>query len=202
VTEDPPHPPEASSVDPTAPSGHRVPPSSFSTKHRLGRALWGIVWSVLFRPSPRPLFGWRRWLLGLFGARLSPKARVYPRAKIWAPWNLEMADFATLADDVDVYCVDTIRLGERAIVSQYAYLCGASHDFEVDTRPLVPAPITIGARVWIAADVFVSPGVTLGEGCVVGARSGVFTDLPAWHVCVGTPAKPVREYRPKPAGTT
>ena len=173
---------------------HRVPPSSFGAKHKLGRAAWGLVWALLFRTSPRPLFAWRRWLLGLFGAKLDPRARVYPRAKVWAPWNLEMAAFATLADDVDVYCVDRVRLGERAIVSQYAYLCGASHDFEDDGRPLVPQPIEIGARAWIAADVFVGPGVTLGEGCVVGARSSVFGDLPAWHVCVGSPAKPLRPY--------
>jgi len=178
---------------------HRTPPSSFSTRHKLGRALWGMAWLALFRPSPRPLFWWRRWLLGLFGARLSRKARVYPGARIWAPWNLDMADFATIADGVDVYCVDRVRLGERAIISQYAYLCGASHDFEIESRPLTPAPIEIGARAWVAADVFVGPGVTIGEGCVVGARSSVFGDLPAWHVCVGTPARPVRPYRPTPA---
>jgi len=138
---------------------------------------------------------WRGWLLRRFGARLHPTARVYPRARIWAPWNLEMAARATIADDVDVYAVDRIVLGERAIVSQYSYLCGATHDFERDDRPLVPGAIVLGDRVWIAADVFVGPGVTVGAGSVVGARSSVFGDLPAGMVCVGTPARPVRPIR-------
>jgi putative colanic acid biosynthesis acetyltransferase WcaF len=162
----------------------------------MGRALWGVVQSTLFRWSPRPMFGWRRFLLACFGARLDKKARVYPRARVWAPWNLEMEAYATIADDVDCYCVDRTRLGRRSTVSQYSYLCGATHDFEDPTRPLVPMPITIGARAWVAADVFVGPGVTVGEGTVVGARSSVFKDLPPWTVCAGSPAKPIRELTP------
>jgi len=160
--------------------------------HQIGRAVWGVVCAVLFRPSPRPLHRWRNLLLRCFGAKLHPTSRVYPRARIWAPWNLEMDAYATIADDVDVYCVDRIRLGARAIVSQYSYLCGASHDFDAPGRPLMPAPITLEQDVWVAADVFVAPGVTLHEGCVVGARSSVFTDLPANMVCTGSPAKAIR----------
>ncbi len=171
-----------------------APPSPHSTGHKLARALWGLVQATLFRFSPRPLHPWRAMLLRLFGAKVSMKARVYPRARIWAPWNLTMHDLATLADDVDCYCVDRITIGERTTISQYTYLCGATHDFEQLRRPLVPKPITIGADVWIAADVFVAPGVAIGDGCVVGARSGVFKDLPRWMVCAGTPATPVRPH--------
>ena len=167
--------------------------SPHSLRNRAGRALWGCTWALLFRFSPRPLHVWRNWLLRLFGARLHPTARVYPRCRVWAPWNLVMQRGATLADDVDCYCVDRIELGEYATVSQYGYLCGATHDFEDPRHPLVPKPITLGDRVWIAADVFVGPGVSIGAGTVVGARSAVFKDLPAWVVASGTPAKPVRE---------
>lgn len=106
---------------------------------------------------------------------------------------------ATIADDVDCYCVERITLGERVVISQYSYLCGATHDFELRNRPLIPMPITIGAGTWIAADVFVAPGVTIGEESVVGARSSVFTDLPSWKVCVGSPAKPIRDRQMKDA---
>ena len=166
--------------------------SPHALKNRAGRALWAVVYTLLFRPSPKPLHAWRRWLLGLFVARLARTALVYPRARVWAPWNLEMAEFSCLADDVDCYCVRTIRIGAHSTVSQYSYLCGATHDFEKPDHPLVPLPITIGERVWVAADVFVAPGVTIPDGVVVGARSSVFGDLPAWHVCAGTPAKPLK----------
>tara|TARA_R110000868_G_scaffold119469_2_gene316771 strand:- start:50981 stop:51634 length:654 start_codon:yes stop_codon:yes gene_type:complete len=165
-------------------------PSPHSLKNKLMRALWGLVQATLFRWSPNPMHKWRAFLLRLFGAQVSKKARVYPKAKVWGPWNLIMDDYSTLADDVDCYCVDKITIGRQTTVSQYSYLCGATHDFTHPKHPLTPFPITIGADVWIAADVFVAPGVTIGDGVVVGARSSVFKDLPEWTVCVGSPAKP------------
>lgn len=173
-----------------------TPTPEFSSPHsrgnRLGRAAWGVVWLVLFRPSPRPLHRWRILLLRAFGARAAWCARVYPRARVWAPWNLTLDRRATIADDVEVYNVAPVRLGEHSTVSQYSYLCAATHEFEEVRHPLVARPITIGRRCWLAADVFVAPGVTIADGTVVGARSGVFEDLPPWSVAAGTPARVLR----------
>lgn len=166
--------------------------SPHSLSNRAGRVLWGFAYTLFFRCSPRPLHRWRNLLLRLFRARLHPTARVYPRARIWAPWNLVMGAHACIADDVDVYNVRELTIGEFSTVSQYSYLCGATHDFEHPDHPLVPRPITIGRNAWIAADVFVSPGVTIEDGVVVGARSTVVKDLPAWTVCLGSPARPVK----------
>jgi putative colanic acid biosynthesis acetyltransferase WcaF len=58
--------------------------------------------------------------------------------------------------------------------------------------PLVTAPITLGERVWIAADVFVAPGVTIVDGAVVTARSSVFSDIASWTIAAGNPAKSVK----------
>ena len=74
--------------------------STHSVGNRLMRGVWGLVQTTLFRLSPRPFHRWRNWLLRLFGARLHPTARVYPRARIWAPWNLQMGAYATIGEDV------------------------------------------------------------------------------------------------------
>ncbi len=158
-------------------------------RNRLGRVLWGVIYVLLYRPSPRPLHGWRRMLLRLFGARIDTGAHPYPKAKIWAPWNLTMEAHSCLADDVDCYSVAAIRLGPHATVSQYSYLCSASHDYRDSGMPLVIAPIVIEAHVWIAADVFVGPGVKVGAGSVVGARSTVLHDVEAWAIVAGSPLK-------------
>jgi putative colanic acid biosynthesis acetyltransferase WcaF len=167
-------------------------PSPHGKANRLMRLAWLFVWTLLFRPSPRPCLAWRRFLLRLFGAHMAPTAKVHNSVVIWAPWNLTMDEEATLAPRVDCYCVAPIRIGAHTTVSQYSYLCAATHDFEHPRFPLVPKPITIEDQVWVAADVFVGPGVTIHQGAVVGARSSVFSDIPAWQVAVGSPAKPVR----------
>jgi len=166
--------------------------SELSIANRAARALWGIVWVLLFRPTPRPFHAWRGLWLRLFGARLGRGVRVYASAKIWAPWNLTMGDYSVIGDGVDCYDVAPIEIGAHAIVSQYSFLCAATHDPDQKTFPLIAKPIRIGARAWIAADVFVGPGVTVGEGAVVGARSSVFRDVAPWTVVGGTPARVLR----------
>jgi len=104
-----------------------------------------------------------------------------------------MGDHSCLSHYVDCYCVDRVRIGAHATVSQYSYLCTATHDESDPHMRLLTAPITIEDQAWVCADVFVGPGVTIGQGAVVGARSSVFRDLPAWKVCYGTPAHDVRD---------
>ena len=167
-------------------------PQRLSWRNKLARLVWQIVWLLCYRPTPRVLHGWRRLLLQLFGARIGIDAHPYPSARIWAPWNLEMGDHSCLSEFVDCYNVDRIRIGAHSTVSQYSFLCTASHDYTDPDMPLITAPITIGERAWITADVFVAPGVTIGDGAVVTARSSVFTDIPPWVVARGNPAVPVK----------
>jgi putative colanic acid biosynthesis acetyltransferase WcaF len=160
-----------------------------SGANKLGRLLWGLVWALLFRPSPTPFHCWRRFLLRWFGAKIDRGAHPYPRAKIWAPWNLEMGSHSCLSNDVDCYCVDKIRLGAHSVISQYGFLCTASHDYTDPTFPLVTAPIDIGERVWVAADTYIGPGVRVGNNAVIGARSSVYKDVPPSTIVGGNPAR-------------
>ncbi len=164
-------------------------PSPFSLPNRVARLLWSIVWLLFYRPSPKSFHGWRRLLLKAFGAKIGKGAHPYPSAKIWAPWNVEMGDHSCLSHEVDCYSVDKIKIGSHATVSQYSYLCTASHDITDPHMKLVTGPISIGDGAWITADVFIGPGVTIGEGAVVGVRSAVFKDVAPWTVVIGNPAK-------------
>lgn len=165
-------------------------------QNRLLRAIWHIAWLFLYRPTPRNLHGFRRFLLRLFGANIGTGAHPYPAARIYAPWNLTMGANSCLSDHVDCYCVDKVILGEGALVSQYSYLCTATHDYTKRDFPTLTAPIHIEANAWVAADVFVGPGITIGEGAVIGARSHVAEDVPAWQVFVGSPARFLKDREP------
>ena len=169
------------------PRSFAVRPALITGKGRLARVAWNLVQGTLYRYSPVILHDWRCFLLRCFGARVAAKAHPYPRARIWAPWNLVMGPHSCLANDVDCYSVASIELGAHATVSQYSYLCAASHDYRNPALPLVVAPIVIEAEVWVAADVFVGPGVRIGAGAVVGARSTVLNDVEPWTVVAGSP---------------
>ncbi|HEY4188101.1 MAG TPA: putative colanic acid biosynthesis acetyltransferase [Polyangia bacterium] len=162
--------------------------SELSLRNRVARACWGLVWGLFCRSSPRPFHGWRRLWLRLFGAHLDATAAVYPSARVWAPWNLHMGPRTALGDGVDCYNVARITLDEGAIVSQYAFLCTASHDLDDPGRRLITAPIHLGRFSWVCAAAFVHPGITLGEGAVAGARAVVIKDVAPWHVVAGNPA--------------
>lgn len=152
-----------------------------------------MVYGLLFRPSPKPLHRWRSFLLRCFGAGVGRGVHVYPKAVIWAPWNLELEDECGIANGAVLYSQAKIFIGYRAVVSQGAHLCTGTHDYNRPGFPLLAKPITVHRQAWVAAEAFVHPGIVIGEGCVVGARSVVVSSLPPWTVCAGHPCKIIKE---------
>lgn len=165
---------------------------SFSRSNRLARLLWNAVWLGLFLPSPRPMHGWRRFLLRMFGARVGRGVHVYPSVRIWAPWNLTLGEECGIGDRTILYSQGEIVVGRRAVISQGSHLCAGTHDFTKPGFPLVTKPIHVGADTWLAAECMVLPGVTIGEGAVIGARALVTKDMPPWTVCAGHPCTPLK----------
>lgn len=164
--------------------------SPYSTKNRIKRMIWTICWNVLVRPFPKSTAnGWKRLLLQLFGAKIAKTAYVYSSATIFMPWNLEMKEHACIASGVDCYNAAPISIGAYTTVSQRAYLCTASHNISSPKHEQTQKPIIIKSIAWIAAETFIGPGVTIGEGAVVGARAVVFKDVEPWTVVGGNPAK-------------
>lgn len=129
----------------------------------------------------------------LFGARIDRNARVSPSVSVWAPWNLEVGTDASIGHHVDVYSVAPIRIGAHATVSQYCFLCSASHDPSDPNMRLVSSPIVIKDQAWVCAGAYVLPGVTVGQGAVVGAASVVTKDVPDWCIVAGNPSRYIRE---------
>lgn len=159
-------------------------------RHQIIRMIWWMVWCVGTFCLPRSVgSGFKRALLKAFGARIDNTAVVYSSARIYYPANLVMEEYSCLAEHVDCYNVAPIKIGKYATVSQNSTLCTASHDIESPGHELIVAPITIGDKVWVAAEAFVGMGVTIGEGAVVGARAVVVKDVEPWTVVGGNPAR-------------
>lgn len=168
---------------------------SFPLRHRLLRAAWTVAWCALASWSPPAMRPWRRFLLRLFGATLGAKADVRGSARVWYPPNLVMGEGSLLAGGVICYNMATVTLGRGALVSQRAHLCAGTHDYDDPDFQLVAKPITLSSMCWVAAEAFVGPGVTVGEGAVLGARAVARSDLAPWTVYAGDPAVPIKTRR-------
>lgn len=166
---------------------------AFSLSNRLLRLAWNITWLLLYRPSPRPFHRWRALLLRLFGATLGHDCHFYPASKVWAPWNLVCEDHVAAGDGVEIYNPSLIRLDSHVILSQGCYLCGATHDADDPAFPLLSFRMRIHRYAWICARASVAPGVTIGEGAVLGLASVAVRDLAPWTIYSGHPAVPIRE---------
>lgn len=162
--------------------------SPWSVRVRIALLLWQIVWTVLFRPTPKILSAWRVSLLKLFGCRASGIPHVSASAIIKMPWNLTLEDRACLGPDSEVYNLGHVTLRAGSTVAQQAYLCTGSHDFTHPHMPLIVGDIEIGHDAFIGARAFVLPGIAIGKGAVIGACAVVTKSVDSYTVVAGNPA--------------
>jgi putative colanic acid biosynthesis acetyltransferase WcaF len=172
---------------------------SFGIRSKALRLLWSLVWCFFFRIAPTPFHGYRCTILRLFGARIGSKNFIYPSTKIWAPWLLETGDIVTLGPNVEVYNPGGVRLGHHTIVSQGAFLCGATHDYNSYSFDYVAKMISMEPYTWICARAILLPGVVCGEGSVLGAGSVISRNMEPWSVYAGNPAVLVKKRTAHPA---
>lgn len=158
----------------------------------LRRVLWGVG-AVIFRWTPRLLYGTRNGLLRLFGAEVGRNVRIHPSATIYFPWNLSIGDWSSVGEGALIYNLGLIEIGEQVTISQRAHLCAGTHDATDPAMPLQKPPVTVGDQAWVCADAFVGPGVAVGEGAVVGARAVAVDDVGAWVIVGGNPARRLKE---------
>lgn len=114
----------------------------------------------------------------LTGARLVCEGRIEIGAYVAISWNVMIMDSYRVPSDPE---------RRRALIER------ASVPLHRLVDPELPAqPVRLEDNVWLGFDVCVLPGVTIGEGSVVGARSVVCSDVPPYTLVAGNPARPVR----------
>ncbi|MEA2711729.1 MAG: hypothetical protein QOF78_4330 [Phycisphaerales bacterium] len=161
------------------------------------RLAWAFVQGTLYKWSFHTSNNWRAFLLRSFGADIAERCTIRRTSKVYYPWKLKMGALACLGDDVNVYNLGPVTLEARATISQEAYICAGTHDYTKLTMPLLTPPIVLKADSWVCARAFIGPGVTVGEGAIVGAAAVAMKDVPDWTIVAGNPAKHVKD-RPKP----
>jgi putative colanic acid biosynthesis acetyltransferase WcaF len=140
----------------------------------------------------------RRMLLKLFGARIGRGVVIKSGTLVKFPWRLMIGDHSWIGEGVWIDNLAEVTIGADCCLSQGAYICTGSHDWSRPSFDLMAKPVKICDGAWIAAQAVVGPGVTVGEGAVLGLGSTATKDLQAWCVYLGVPAGLVSERRARP----
>lgn len=164
-------------------------PSGFRGRSRLYVQLWWLIQATIFGLSPQIFYRWRVFLLRAFGAQIGENVIIRPSVRITYPWKVIIGDHTWIGDRVELYSLETIKIGNNTCISQDCYLCTGSHDYLHVNFPYACAPINIGNSVWLAAGCFVGPGITVGNATVLGARSLVLKNLQEKSLYAGHPAR-------------
>ncbi len=168
----------------------------YTRSEQVRRILWSVGrWLIVL--SPRPFFGWRRAVLRLFGARIGAHVNIYPTAHLYMPWNVEIGAWSALGEDVFVYSLGKVRIGQSVTLSYRAHVCAGTHDLRDPTLPLLKPPVAIEDGVFVGTEAFIGPGVTVERGAIVGARAVVVKHVGPLSIVAGNPARPIgrREFR-------
>jgi len=164
----------------------------FPVKDKIRRYSWSIVWTVFCKWTPNPMHKWRIWFLRMYGAKIGDKNFIYPTCKIWAPWLLQTGEVVAIGPGVEIYNPGGLRMGNHAIISQNAFICGATHDYNSEAFTYIKKEIVLEPYVWIGARAIVLPGVHCMEGSVLGAASVTSRNMEPWTIYAGNPAKAVK----------
>lgn len=129
------------------------------------------------------------FVLRCFGCSINGTPFVHQRARIDHPWNLTLDNLASIGDRAHLYCLAEIIIQKGAIVAQEVYICTGTHDFNNPIRALQTAPVSIGSDSFIGARSFILPGISVGNGAIVGACSVVTRTVEPCSSVAGNPAK-------------
>ena len=112
-------------------------------------------------------------------------------ARIICDSEITIGDYALIS--WNVVLMDTYRVPRNAAARREELKRVPDRELRLASASVDSKPIRIERNVWIGFDACVLPGVTIGEGAIVGARSVVTSSVPAFTVAAGNPARIIRE---------
>jgi putative colanic acid biosynthesis acetyltransferase WcaF len=155
--------------------------------------IYKIISLLCISVTPKFMHSWRVFIYKLFGAKIGVGVKISSSAKLLYPWNIEIGDYCWIGDQVELYSVDKIIIGNNVALAHNIFIATAAHDIYNSAFDTIRKAIIIEDEVWISSNVFINMGVVIHRGVVIGSGSVVTKDLPEGYVCVGNPAKPIKK---------
>jgi putative colanic acid biosynthesis acetyltransferase WcaF len=165
----------------------------FSLKLKLKSRIWDFINVSLYRYSPFCFRRFRVMLVNLFGGNIDKRCSLNRKSKISHPWNLTMGYLSSIGENTWIYCLDKISIGDKCCIGNDVYLLTGSHDINKPTFDLITKPIVIKNNSWVATGSYILPGITIGNNCVVAAKSLVNKSVEDNSIVGGNPAKFIKK---------
>ena len=162
-------------------------------KNIIIRLSWFMINAWVLRNPANPFSGIKKFFLRLFGAKIGEGVIIKPSVNVKYPWFLTIGDYAWIGENVWIDNLVPVKIGAHACLSQGAMLLTGNHNYKKETFDLMVGEITLENGVWIGAHAIVAPGVKCAEHAVLAVRSVASSDLEAYKIYSGNPAKIVRE---------
>ncbi len=155
--------------------------------------LWMLCSSLFFRHSLAISNSLKISILRLFGAQIGQGVLIKPAVTIKFPWKLRIGNHVWIGENAWIDNLDTVSIGNHACISQGALLLCGNHNYKSPAFDLITGPITLEDGAWVGAKAIVCPGITIRSHAILTAGSVATSNLEAYTIYSGHPAKIVRE---------
>lgn len=107
------------------------------------------------------------------------------------PEGVECGNDVSFASYVHIWGSGKVFIGDRTMIGTHTSITSVTHDYNKNSMfgTIIEKPVNIGNDVWIGSNSIIMPGITIGEGAVIGAGSVVTKNVAAFAIVVGSPAK-------------
>lgn len=153
----------------------------------LKRGCWFVINGLFFKNALLPIYGWKVFLLRLFGARIGNGVIIKPGVSIKYPWFLTIGNHCWIGENVWIDNLGMVSLGNHVCISQGALLLCGNHNYRKTGFDLLVQPIMLEDGVWIGARSVVCPGVVCHSHAVLTVNSVAVQSLDAWGIYQGNP---------------
>lgn len=172
----------------------RTAPSFAIAAVRWRRDVWGdarlrLLYEVGYFPSHKVRNFWYR----RSGMQLDRSSAIHWRAQFYAPENITIGPWTTIGDSCFLDGRSGLTIGERVNLGSHVRIWTRQHDIDAPDFAEVGGPVVIERYAYLGSGSVVLPGVTVGEGAVVGAASVVTKDVPPYCLVAGAPARVMRQ---------